>query len=87
MIMCPSHEIEVDDLPSHIRAPSSRIPLNLEEGMTLKDLREHVERQYIIETLKKTKWNVSQAAKDLDVDRTNLHKKINYYRLSEREHG
>ncbi len=87
MIMCPSGVVQVSDLPANIQTPTSQLPFSLDSGMSLKELRDHVERQYIISILKQNKWNISQAAKDLDVDRTNLHKKINYYGLSEREHG
>jgi len=81
MIMCSSDRIDVADLPHHIQSPTSPISLRMESGMTLKELRESVEREYILSTLKKNKSNVSQTAKDLDVDRTNLHKKIRYYDL------
>lgn len=84
MIMCPSDTIDVTDLPPHIQSPTAQIPLKMESGMTLKELKESTEREYILATLKKNKWNVSQTAKDLDIDRTNLHKKIKSYGLSER---
>lgn len=84
MIMCMSEVVQPGDLPQRILAPTSQIPFNLESGVTLKELRENVEREYITATLKRNNWNISQAAKELDVDRTNLHKKINYYGLKER---
>ncbi len=83
MIMTSSDVINVDDLPGHIQSPGSGISLKMEDGMTLKEMRESVERAYISQVLKQNDWNISQAAKDLDVDRTNLHKKIKYYTLSQ----
>jgi two-component system nitrogen regulation response regulator NtrX len=85
MIMCGSDTIGVDDLPRQIQSHTSQRPFTLESGLRLKDLKEKVERDYIETTLKKNGWNISQAAKELDVDRTNLHKKIKYYALSERD--
>ncbi|MCH7677495.1 sigma-54-dependent Fis family transcriptional regulator [candidate division KSB1 bacterium] len=82
MIMCSSDIIDVADLPDNIQSPTSKTAFNMESGMTLKEVKENVEREFIISTLKKNGWNVSQTAKDLDVDRTNLHKKIKYYGLS-----
>ncbi len=82
MIMCSSDTIEVSDLPQNIQSPTSKTAFKMESGMTLKQVKENVEREFIVSTLKKNGWNVSKAAKDLDVDRTNLHKKINYYGLS-----
>ncbi len=81
MIMCSSDTIKVEDLPPNIHSPTQPVALKMDSGMTLKELRESVEREYILQALKNNKWNVSQAAKDLDIDRTNLHKKINYYKL------
>ncbi len=82
MIMCSSDIIDVADLPDNIQSPTSKTAFNMESGMTLKEVKENIEREFIISTLKKNGWNVSQTAKDLDVDRTNLHKKIKYYGLS-----
>ena len=84
MIMCSSDIIEVSDLPGNIQSPTSKAAFKIEAEMTLKEVKENIEREFIISILKKNGWNVSQTAKDLDVDRTNLHKKINYYGLSER---
>ncbi|RMF62070.1 MAG: sigma-54-dependent Fis family transcriptional regulator, partial [Calditrichaeota bacterium] len=85
MIMCAAEVIDVADLPGHIQTPVAQIPLRMEAGMTLKEVRESVEREYIRNTLKSNNWNISQAAKALDIDRTNLHKKIKYYGLTETE--
>ncbi|MCG8606359.1 sigma-54 dependent transcriptional regulator, partial [bacterium] len=85
MIMCSSDLIEVDDLPRQIQSNASQRPFTMASGLRLKDLKEKVERDYIESTLKKNGWNISQAAKELDVDRTNLHKKIKYYGLSEKD--
>lgn len=84
MIMSNSDSINTGDLPDHIRTPTSQFALKMDNGMTMKELRESVEREYIAATLAKNDWNISQAAKDLDVDRTNLHKKIKYYGLKEK---
>jgi len=83
MIMSNADVIGLSDLPGHIQTPSARVGLNLEDGMTLKELRESVERKYIEHILGQNGWNISQAAKALDVDRTNLHKKIRYYGLKQ----
>jgi two-component system nitrogen regulation response regulator NtrX len=47
--------------------------------MTLKDYRDHAEQQYIRETLERCQWNISKAATELGVERTNLHKKMRNY--------
>jgi DNA-binding NtrC family response regulator len=46
------------------------------EGMTLKDVRDQVEREYIRLKLDDYGWNITRTAESLGVERTNLHKKI-----------
>jgi two-component system nitrogen regulation response regulator NtrX len=53
--------------------------------LTLRDYREKSERQYIVDTLKMTGWNISRTAIVLGVERTNLHKKIRTYAIKRRE--
>jgi DNA-binding NtrC family response regulator len=48
----------------------------------LKELRDLVERDYILEKLEEHDWNITQAAQALGVERTNLHKKIKQHGLS-----
>jgi two-component system nitrogen regulation response regulator NtrX len=52
---------------------------------TLREFRERAERQYIIDTLKLTGWNISRTAILLGVERTNLHKKIRAYQIKRGE--
>ncbi len=82
IIMSGKEVVEPQDLPLHLQIPESRFVRQLPGSLTLKALKEKVERDYILATLKKCNWNISQAARLLDIDRTNLHKKINYYGLS-----
>jgi DNA-binding NtrC family response regulator len=53
--------------------------------MTLREFREHAERQYIVDTLKLSGWNISKTAVLLGVERTNLHKKIRAYAIKRGE--
>jgi two-component system, NtrC family, nitrogen regulation response regulator NtrX len=48
----------------------------------LKELRDLVERDYILKKLEAHDWNITQAAQALGVERTNLHKKIKQHGLS-----
>jgi DNA-binding NtrC family response regulator len=52
---------------------------------TLREFRERTERQYIVDTLKMTGWNISRTAIVLGVERTNLHKKIRAYQIKRGE--
>jgi transcriptional regulator with PAS, ATPase and Fis domain len=51
---------------------SDGVPLALDE----------VEKQHIRKVLELNQWNISRAAKALEIDRTTLHKKIQKYALS-----
>ena len=56
-----------------------------DEHLTLREFREQSERQYIVDTLKMTGWNISRTAIMLGVERTNLHKKIRAYQIKRGE--
>ena len=51
------------------------------DNKTLKEIKQQVERDYILAQLERNNWNVSQTAKVLNIERTNLHKKIHFYKL------
>ncbi|NJK89120.1 MAG: hypothetical protein HC923_06745, partial [Myxococcales bacterium] len=52
--------------------------------VTLRELREIVEREYIALRLEETGWNVTRTADVLGIERTNLHKKIKQLGLQKR---
>jgi len=72
---------EDDDDPS----PPSAHPSSPGARPTLREYRESMERNYIVETLKEVDWNVSKASVTLGVERTNLHKKIRAYAIKRGE--
>ena len=63
----------------HIPAPSPSVPRRSvpASGFTsLREAREAYEREYVANTLKSTKGNVTRAAEALGLDRSNLHRKM-----------
>lgn len=64
-------------------SPGDAIP-GLGPGKSLRQVREAVERHYIAEALDQHDWNITHTAHALGIERTNLHKKINYYKLERR---
>jgi two-component system nitrogen regulation response regulator NtrX len=50
--------------------------------LTLHEARQKFERLMIMEALERNEWNVSRAADELGLERTNLHKKIKHFGLS-----
>ena len=88
-IMVQGPTIELGDLPSLHGldlAPKSDssgpgdLP-KISSGMTLREVREQAEQGYIVQALNACSGNVTQTAKTLGIERTNLHKKIKYYEL------
>jgi len=49
---------------------------SLTEYATLKEARAAFEREYIIRKLKENNGNISKTADEIDVERSNLHRKI-----------
>jgi two-component system nitrogen regulation response regulator NtrX len=81
-IMVGGDAIRPPDLPDDLRAARTIARANVAaQGKSLRELREQVERDYIRAVLDEHGWNVTQAAKDLGIERTNLHKKIKFYGL------
>jgi two-component system nitrogen regulation response regulator NtrX len=54
---------------------------------TLKDAREAFEKDFIMRKLQENNWNISKTAEVINVERSNLHKKIKAYEISEPKHG
>lgn len=48
---------------------------------TLKEARDSFERDFILKKLQENNWNVSKTAEILDVERSNLHRKIKAYNI------
>jgi two-component system nitrogen regulation response regulator NtrX len=80
VIMVPGEIIELEDLKKNIM-PDSRFESGSVNRASLKAAREKFEKNYIIKALKRNEKNISHTAKELDVERTNLHRKINQYKI------
>ena len=48
---------------------------------TLKDARDTFEKDYIIKKLEENNWNISKTSEALDIERSNLHRKIKTYEI------
>jgi transcriptional regulator with GAF, ATPase, and Fis domain len=73
-----------DDEPSADHSPTGHT-LPPSNYLTLREFRDQSERNYIVDTLKMTGWNISRTAIILGVERTNLHKKIRTYQIKRGE--
>ncbi|MBN2158661.1 MAG: sigma-54-dependent Fis family transcriptional regulator [Spirochaetes bacterium] len=80
-IMVPGEVIIRDDIRKHMEA------YDYDDFMTkdissLRRAREEFEKDFIIKVLKKNDKNVTGAAKELGIERTNLHRKIKQYNIN-----
>jgi len=72
VLVCKTSQIEPNDLPFQFNQ-ATPIP----NGKSLSDM----ERVHIKKILGETRWNISQAARLLDIDRVTLYNKIKRYQL------
>ncbi len=82
VIMVAHDRIEVDDLPAALRGGEAAPPAPGGRPRSLRDGKEHFERDLILRTLEEHGWNVSSAARALKLERSHLHRKIKSYRIS-----
>ena len=83
MILSPTEEIRREDLPSEIR---DRFDEGIAPDAPLRTARDDFERRYILAALKRHRGNVSRTAEALDLERSNLYRKLRAYGIEvERE--
>ena len=84
MILSPSEEVQREDLPSEFR--EGELAETAVGQAPLRDARDDFERRYILAALKKNRGNVSRTAEALDLERSNLYRKLKAYGIEvERE--
>jgi two-component system nitrogen regulation response regulator NtrX len=84
VIMC-DEAIHERDLPTylggprtvrHVAAAGSQIDFSRYSQRNLKEFRDEMEAELIKQRLVEHEWNISAAAKSLQIERTNLHKRM-----------
>lgn len=79
VLLCKSDEITVSELPIEIQLPMDNEVDN--KPIQLKEAAEKSEREMIMETLEKTRYNKAKTARILGIDRKTLYNKIHKYRI------
>ncbi|HBG92340.1 MAG: Fis family transcriptional regulator [Nitrospirae bacterium GWF2_44_13] len=77
VIMTPSNIIDARNLFIPVEHEGS----GYFQYKTLKDARDAFEKDYITKKLEENNWNISRTAEILDVERSNLHRKIKAYEI------
>jgi two-component system nitrogen regulation response regulator NtrX len=70
-ILSPGDALGIPAIPAEIRSMPAQAPRSV-----LHETRESAERDRILQALDQTEWNVSAAARILNIERTNLHKRM-----------
>jgi Nif-specific regulatory protein len=70
-----SDRVEAEDL-AFILSPSAAAPSLIADGLSLNDATHEFQRKYIQQAIDRARGNVSQAAKNLGVHRSNLYRKM-----------
>ncbi|MEW6115981.1 MAG: sigma-54 dependent transcriptional regulator [Nitrospirota bacterium] len=85
MIMVPSKIISKADveLLGILQSRQSLREYDYFSYTTLKDARDAFERDFIIRKLEENNWNISKTSEAIAVERSNLHKKIKTYDITE----
>lgn len=83
LIMAPGRVITAEDLSGisgdQLARASSPLPEGANTRSALRDAREDFEREFIIQKLEENDWNISRTAELIELERSNLHRKIKSY--------
>jgi two-component system, NtrC family, nitrogen regulation response regulator NtrX len=91
VIMTPGGTITTNHLPDYLateaagrEAGGGKLDSVLELS-SLREAREEFEREFIIQKLEENDWNVSRTAEAIELERSNLHRKIKSYGIDMRK--
>lgn len=94
IIMTPGDTIDVSDLPTAVRSPTTAPPRGIVAGdsdtaraSTLREFKDSTERSYLVSKLRENSWNISKTAEVIDTPRSNLYKKLEQYQISQESDG
>jgi len=85
VIMTPGKTISIIQLPDYIaageasRETGGAKPGSALELSSLREAREEFEKEFIIQKLEDNDWNISKTAEAIELERSNLHRKIKSY--------
>ncbi len=81
MVFCQDQTITIADLPPFILMKNGRADEIGKENVSLPEVIEGMEKEYIVEALVKTKWHRENAARLLGITRKMLGDRINKYKI------
>jgi two-component system nitrogen regulation response regulator NtrX len=89
VIMTPDNTITENHLPSVICAnqtPTTRTSIiTTGESSNFKGAKEEFEKEFLIQKLEENDWNISRTAEAIEIERSNLHRKIKSFGIELRK--
>jgi two-component system nitrogen regulation response regulator NtrX len=80
VIMSRGNVIEVDDIPEDLEETMTQ-----QASGTLRDAKHQFESNFIRQCLENNNWKITETARQLGIERTNLHRKMRQYGISRDE--
>lgn len=77
VILCPRETIETDDLPVELNRRDN--PAQISTETPLRAAKNEFEHHFIRNCLETNDWNITETARQLGIERTNLHRKMRQY--------
>jgi two-component system nitrogen regulation response regulator NtrX len=92
LIMTAGDAIDLADLPEGVRVdPRPAPPDNGSDASasaaTLREFKESAERMFLVQKLRESGWNISRTAEVIGTPRSNLYKKLEFYKISQETDG
>jgi two-component system nitrogen regulation response regulator NtrX len=91
IIMSPGDTIDIGDLPEALRfdahAASPDNGSEVRPAATLREFKEVSERSFLVQKLRENAWNISRTAEVIGTPRSNLYKKLEFYKISQEVDG
>jgi two-component system, NtrC family, nitrogen regulation response regulator NtrX len=85
MLIMSGERITIDDLPEEILStPEDSIASS--GNSPLKEFRDNAEREFVVATLRKNNGNITQAATEMGVRRTYLHKRLSVLKIGKKDY-
>ncbi len=85
VIMTSGGTITLNHLPDYITAGETTREIvmgklgSMQEFASLREAREEFEKEFIIQKLEENDWNITKTAESIELERSNLHRKIKSY--------
>ncbi len=93
LIMTEGEAIDLSNLPEAVRfdarpeAPDNGSETRPLPAATLREFKESSERSFLVQKLRDNAWNISRTAEVIGTPRSNLYKKLEFYKISQETDG